>query len=83
MTEAKRRAPFGMIAVQKGFVSTGQVKRALEIQRAESDRGKQHRLIGRILSDNGWISDAQIYQVMGSLHKTGIQMPTQGVCRGL
>ena len=73
--EYMRRIPFGMIAIQKGFISEGQVRRALEIQLEEDETKNEHRLIGRILLDQGWITDAEIYQVMGTIHQTGIRTP--------
>ena len=77
MGNEKRRIPFGMIALQMGFVTEGQIRRALEIQSKETSRGEKHRLIGRILSDLGWITDAEVYQVMGAIHRTGISIPNQ------
>ena len=63
---------FGTIAVQKKFVTPKQVIQALEIQTTENLSDGKHRFIGRILSDEGLITDAQIYEVLGTLHKNGM-----------
>ena len=75
MENEKRRTPFGMIAVQMGFVTKEQVQKALKIQAEEDKMNKEHRLIGRILKDEGYISDDQIYQVLGAMHRNGMQPP--------
>jgi len=72
MENEKQKTPFGMIAVQMGFVTKEQVEKALKIQAEEDQLNKEHRLIGRILKDEGYISDEQIYQVLGAMHRNGM-----------
>ena len=58
---------FGMIAIEKGFVSVDQVKKGLSEQIDDDLASKPHRLIGRILLDNGWITAQQIDIVLNEL----------------
>ena len=60
---------FGEIAVQKGFILKKQLRNALKIQSLDNERNNEHRIIGRILKDEGLINDEQVYQVLGTLHK--------------
>ena len=57
---------FGAIAIRKGFVSTKQVKEALAEQTIyHSFTGlRQHKLIGEILFENGWITLNQVEHVL-------------------
>jgi len=75
MNDKKRRPPFGVIAIQMGFVTHEQVQKALAIQTQEDTMNKEHRLIGRILKDEGYISDDQIYRVLGAMHRDGMKPP--------
>jgi hypothetical protein len=60
---------FGIVAVEKGFVTAEQVVEAMRIQVLEDiERGK-HRLIGRILLEQGILKLAQIDEVLESLGK--------------
>jgi len=61
---------FGVIAVEKGFVTIEQVAEAMKVQIIE-DMGKgSHRLIGAILLDHGFISNAQVNEVLNVLDIT-------------
>ncbi len=51
---------FGKIAVDMGFVTTKQLNIALAEQVEENYFNRQHRLIGRIFFEHGWITDKQI-----------------------
>ncbi len=60
---------FGILAVEKGFVTADQVIEALKIQVIEDiERGK-HRLIGRILLEQGLMTISQIDEVLASIGK--------------
>lgn len=54
---------FGELAVKMGFISPAQLDVALAKQEDEN-RLNQHRVIGLILHDEGWITTAQIEQVL-------------------
>ncbi len=60
---------FGMIAIEKGFVTVEQVKAALSEQIDDDLANRPHRLIGRILLDRGWIAPQQIDIVLNELFK--------------
>ncbi len=61
---------FGVIAVEKGFVTIEQVAEAIKVQIIE-DMGKGiHRLIGAILLDQGLISTTQLHEVLNILDIT-------------
>jgi hypothetical protein len=55
---------FGLIAVEKGLITKDQLIEALKIQVYEDiDKGK-HRLIGRILLEQGLITVTQIDEIL-------------------
>ena len=58
---------FGVTAIKKGFIKKAQLFRVLNIQAVEDRLGKQHRLIGMILYDEGFITLRQINEVHKSL----------------
>ncbi len=60
---------FGVLAVEKGLVTAEQVIEALKIQVLEDlDKGK-HRLIGRILLEQGRLNLSQVEEVLKTLGK--------------
>jgi len=54
---------FGMIAIEKGFITPENLVRALSIQIDEDVKKKRHRLIGEILLDMDVMTADQIEQV--------------------
>jgi hypothetical protein len=60
---------FGVLAVEKGFITADQVVEALRIQVLEDIERGGHRLIGRILLEKGQITLSQINEVLGTLGK--------------
>jgi len=60
---------FGILAVEKGFITADQVIEALKIQVMEDIEKGQHRLIGRILLKQGLITLSQIDDLLDSLEK--------------
>jgi hypothetical protein len=61
---------FGAIAVHKGFATLDQVKKAIGEQIDDDVHGREHRLVGTILYQRGWITEEQIEQVLLELRKT-------------
>lgn len=61
MAKLKR---FGEIAVDKGFCTDDQVERALKLQQEEENASEQRRLIGLILLAEGFISNAQLIEML-------------------
>jgi hypothetical protein len=60
---------FGAIAVQKGFVSLEEVKSAIGEQVDDNINGREHRLLGTILYEKGFITEYQIDVVLQELKK--------------
>ncbi|MDO9210295.1 MAG: hypothetical protein Q7V48_06035 [Deltaproteobacteria bacterium] len=60
---------FGILAVEKGFITADQVIDALRIQVMEDIEKGKHRLIGRILLEQGLITLSQIEELLDSLGK--------------
>ena len=58
---------FGVIAVQKGFVTPEKVVKALEIQVKEDLSKGEHRRIGKILLEQKQIKRSQLDEVLQSL----------------
>ncbi len=60
---------FGAIAVHKKFCTAEQVKSAIMEQFDDDIGGKEHRLLGSILYDKGWITEDQIEAVLVEVRK--------------
>ncbi|MFH1078698.1 MAG: hypothetical protein V1766_00300 [Pseudomonadota bacterium] len=54
---------FGMIAIEKGFITPDDLVKALYIQIYEDINKQRHRLIGEILLDINLMTAAQIEEV--------------------
>ena len=66
MTDPLERR-FGIVAVEKGFVSPEQLREALEIQVTENIEKRKHRFIGTILVDQGYMKHSQISEVLKAM----------------
>jgi hypothetical protein len=60
---------FGVLAVERGFVRADHVIEALRIQVTEDIDKGEHRLIGRILLEQGLLTLSQIDEVLDSMGK--------------
>ncbi|MDA8099186.1 MAG: hypothetical protein M0042_06130 [Nitrospiraceae bacterium] len=60
---------FGAVAVRKGFATSEQVLAAMKEQIDDDLKGKEHRLLGTIMYERGWISEANIELVLLDLKK--------------
>lgn len=60
---------FGVLAVEKGFITADQVIEALRIQVMEDIEKGRHRLIGRILLEQRLMTLPQIDEVLKSMGK--------------
>jgi hypothetical protein len=58
---------FGIIAIEKGFITADNLIETLKIQVEEEIQYKTHRLIGEILLDRGYITPAQIQDVLDGI----------------
>ena len=64
MPVKKLEKRFGTIAIKKGFVEPEHIFEAMEIQIREDLEGSEHRLIGQILWEKGYITTQQIDEVV-------------------
>lgn len=67
MSDAKLDKRFGTIAIQKGFITLEQLLDAMKIQVVEDLAGAEHRLIGQILWEKGYLNTKQINEVLESM----------------
>ena len=58
---------FGTITIKKGYITLGQYMDAFVVQVREDLSGKKHRLIGKILYDQGLLTIEQIQRVLASM----------------
>ena len=58
---------FGVVAVEKGYITADQLVEAMTIQLREDLDKKEHRLIGRVLRDLGYIEIFQVKEVLRSM----------------
>jgi len=69
MEEVHLEKRFGVSAVKKGFITADEVIEALRIQVMEDIEKGQHRLIGRILLEQGCMTLSEIDDVLESIGK--------------
>jgi hypothetical protein len=70
MGKGSQEMRFGVVAVKKGFVTPGQVVRALSLQVIEEMSKIIHRPIGEILLGQGIISNSQLGEVLMDMEKS-------------
>ena len=58
---------FGMMAVEKGFVTPEQIFEAIEMQVKENLEQKKHRFIGTVLVELGYMRHSQIQEVLKAM----------------
>lgn len=59
--------PFGIIAVEKGYITPAQVLPAMEMQLKENMEKRTHRSVGEILVDMGYLNRSQCKEVLASI----------------
>jgi hypothetical protein len=67
MIEGRLDKRFGAVAIDKGFITLENLVEALKIQGLEDSDGSNHRLIGQILWEEGYIKTEQINEVLESM----------------
>jgi hypothetical protein len=67
MTEGMLDKRFGAVAIDKGFVTLEQLFEAMKIQISENLERSDHRLIGQILWEKGYIKTEQINEVLKAM----------------
>ena len=58
---------FGLVAVQMGFITVDQLIDAIEVQTKEDVENGEHRLIGWILLEKGYITPSQVNEVLKAM----------------
>jgi len=61
---------FGHLAVEMGYVTPQQLKEALSEQVDDNLSGRQHRILGAIFFDRGWMTPGQIDEVLNRLFRS-------------
>ncbi len=61
---------FGIIAMSKDFITLDQFAEAIEIQAKEDLERSDHRLVGEILVDLGFMNISQVNEVLEELIET-------------
>jgi hypothetical protein len=60
----EERHLFGEIAIEKGFLTLQQLRRALDIQREMIRSGEGHKLIGVLLVELGYLTPDQVCEIL-------------------
>ncbi len=66
-----REKRFGVVALQKGFITPDQLFKALKVQVQDDLEKGNHRLLGEILFDEGvmtWTQVGEVLETLGVLH---------------
>lgn len=74
----KLKTRFGMIAINKGYITKDQLIRALTIQAKENIEEGTHRLLGQILLSEGFLSAEQIDDILETLNNQLVYMLSVG-----
>ena len=64
--EEETEKRFGVVAIEKGFISTVQLVEGLETQAEEIEQGL-HRVIGAILVEKGYMDLMQVQEVLEAM----------------
>jgi hypothetical protein len=67
MPEGMLDKRFGSVAIDKGFITLENLIDAMKIQILENLGGSDHRLIGQILWEEGYIKTEQINEVLKAM----------------
>lgn len=67
MVKQSMEKRFGLVAVQMGFITVDQLIDGIEIQTKEDVENGEHRLIGWILLEKGYITPAQVNEVLKAM----------------
>ena len=62
---------FGNIAMSKGFITGEQLVNAINIQIKTEVESREHKLLGEILVDEGFMKESQVKKVLKIMKKSG------------
>jgi len=65
----KQSFRFGKVAVERGYLTPTQLHQALGEQVEDDLENRPHRVLGAICFDHGWITPAQIEEVLNIMFK--------------
>ena len=82
VTSASIRKRFGVIAIEKGFITTEQLIHAIEEQIRDEIAQERHKLIGEILYEKGYMTKKQCDEVLIELGKPGGSTLDPLSCKG-
>ena len=60
---------FGIISIEKGFITADDLVKGLTIQVGEDLRHMRHRLLGEIFFDMGLMTDRQVEEVVSHIFR--------------
>ena len=69
---------FGTIAVEKGYISEGQLIKALELQTKEIMTEGKHRLLGQLFLEEGLLTTTQVNEILEILNQRIMYMISVG-----
>jgi hypothetical protein len=69
MTSVQKQIRFGIIALEKGFITSRQLGKAVNAQLNEDLEKGKHRLIGEILVDMGFMTVSQVEELLDERKK--------------
>jgi len=67
MSEGRLDKRFGAVAIEKEFITLENLIEAIKIQVTENLEDSEHRLIGQILWEKGYLTTEQINEVIKSM----------------
>lgn len=82
VTSESIRKRFGVIAIEKGFITAEQLIHAIEEQIRDEIGQERHRLIGEILCKKGYMTKPQCDEVLMELGKPGSTTLDPLSCKG-
>ena len=62
-----KREPFGSVALRLSLTNKEQLEEALAIQDEEDKAGKEHRLLGLIMLEMGYLTTTELIEVLRHL----------------
>ena len=69
MTADQNQIRFGIVALEKGFITSRQLGKAVNTQLSDDLERGEHRLIGEILLDMGFMTVSQVEEVLDDQEK--------------
>ncbi len=62
----KKEILFGMLALEKGFITAGQLGKAVSVQMRDDLKDGKHRFLGEILIEMGYMNNSQLSEILTS-----------------